>query len=93
RFSSASNLGLALLVAAAACRGPAAGGAPPERELTPDELRGVLAQGTIRPVQELEGEDAFAPAQIGQDEFATPERALAALEADEQRDAQAAAQG
>lgn len=93
RLSSMRTLALALLVASSACRGPAAEGTPAERELTPDELRGVLAQGTIRPVQELEGQDAFADAQRGQDEFATPERALAALEADEQRDAQAAAQG
>lgn len=93
RLTSTTKLGLALLVAAAACRGPAAEVAPAERELTPDELRGVLAQGTIRPVQGLEGQDAFAQAESTQDEFATPERALAAMEADEQRDAQAANQG
>lgn len=82
------------LIAAAACRGPAPQEQAPREtsELTPDELRGVLAQGTIRPVQELEGEDAFAQAQAEQGEFASPEHALAALEADEQRDAQAAAQ-
>jgi type II secretory pathway component GspD/PulD (secretin) len=83
-----------ILLAAAACRGPAPEESGPRSEsgLTPDELRGVLAQGTIRPVQELEGEDAFAKAQAEQGEFASPDHALAALEADEKRDALAAAQ-
>ena len=82
---------LLALLAAAACQGPSASeGTKGGRELTPDELRGVLAQGTIRPVQELEGDDAFAGAER-QGEFAEPERAMAALEADERRDAEAKA--
>ena len=80
---------LLLALSVAACRGPS--NSANERGLTPDELRGVLAQGTIRPVQDLEGEDAFADAERSQGDFASPDRALAALEADEQRDADAAA--
>lgn len=84
---------LACLGLLAGCQGPEpAEGEPGKRPLTADELRGVLAQGTIRPVQELEEDDAFAQAERSQGEFADPERAMAALEADEQRDQAAAAQ-
>ena len=49
-----------ILVALGACVGPQE--VPPERrdrELSPRELRDLLAQGTIQPVTEMEGEDAF----------------------------------
>ncbi len=52
------------------------------QSLTAEEFREVLAKGTIRPVQELEGEDAFAASSREQGEFQDPERALASLEAE-----------
>lgn len=86
RLISPRSLVALLLLGAAACQGPGFGKGPSTtgRELSPDELRDVLEEGTIRPVAELEGEDVFADAQREQGEFATPDRALAAVEAGEQ---------
>jgi type II secretory pathway component GspD/PulD (secretin) len=66
-----------------ACNGPGAaeaGSDEGERPLSAEEFREVLAQGTIQPVQSLEGEDVFAEAERDQGGFADPDRALAALE-------------
>ena len=72
-------LGLAL--AQAACAGPEKVEEPkPEGDkarLSAEEFRDVLAQGTIRPVQSMEGEDVFAKPEREQAEFADPSKALA----------------
>ncbi|HVS09593.1 MAG TPA: hypothetical protein VMS76_06930 [Planctomycetota bacterium] len=54
------SLAGSILLALGACVGPHE--VPPERrdrELTPQELRELLAKGTIQPVTEMQGEDAF----------------------------------
>ncbi len=71
--------------ASLACVGPTqepGGPAGQPRELSTEEFREVLAKGTIRPVQELEGEDVFAGPARERMEFQEPERALAKLEAE-----------
>lgn len=69
-----------LLALVSSCAGPdaapeseSAGKKPP---LSAKEFRDVLAQGTIRPVQSLEGEDVFAEPEREQAEFAQPEQVL-----------------
>ena len=42
------------------------------KELTPDELRELLEQGTIRPVTQLEGDNPFASLEGGMDEPRVP---------------------
>lgn len=42
------------------------------KELTPDELRELLEQGTIRPVTQLEGDNPFAELEGGMDEPRVP---------------------
>jgi type II secretory pathway component GspD/PulD (secretin) len=71
---------LAVLAVAAACAGPEKEAGTPEGSqppLSPEEFREVLAQGTIRPVQSLEGEDVFAQAEREQSDFVDPDKALA----------------
>ena len=62
-------LALSLLIAFPACAGP--GDESPEhpagKELTPEEFRELLAQGTIKPVESMEEEDAFAGFETGLD--------------------------
>lgn len=80
---------IAGLAFAAGCAGPQAQPGSQAGELTAEEFRQLLAQGTVAPVTGMESEDAFAelPAELG--EFDDPERAAqAAKQAAEQAQAE-----
>lgn len=61
------------LALAAGCRTAADPAATkPAKELSPEELRTLLEQGTIRPVTQLEGDNPFAGLEQGMDEPRVP---------------------
>jgi type II secretory pathway component GspD/PulD (secretin) len=72
---------LALALAQASCASPEKVEEPQPKgdkeQLSAEEFRAVLAQGTIRPVHSMEGEDVFAKPEREQSEFADPSKALA----------------
>ncbi len=72
--TAARVLSAALALAlAASCRSTADSAAPkPAKELSSDELRTLLEQGTIRPVTQLEGDNPFAGLEQGMDEPRVP---------------------
>src|SRR5688572_22710205 len=61
-----------LALGSEACRTAPPPHAPPEKELSAEELRNLLAKGTIKPVTEMEGEDPFHGLESGMDEPGIP---------------------
>jgi type II secretory pathway component GspD/PulD (secretin) len=69
-----SRRAVALLAAAAlfGCRTAPPPPAPPQKELSAEELRDLLAKGTIAPVTEMEGDDPFRGLESGMDDPGVP---------------------